>query len=157
MPSNKLLQIANLDQIRNDLPEKKIILVSGCFDVIHAGHVRFLLEAKNKADLLVVGILADTFVKKRKGTKRPVFSAKERVELLSHLTMVDYLFVFDSNEVEELLTKLKPDFYGVGGDRKENQLPEIKLLKKYEVKAVFLSRFGNNSTSKILAKVFTNP
>lgn len=132
------------------------MLISGCFDILHTGHVEFMEAVKKGADILVVGVLSDLFVKKRKGVSRPVFSQQERIKLIASLTVVDYTFLFDTDEVEKLLQELKSDYYGVGGDREETTLPvqvglpEKRWLDKYQVKIKYFPCFGNLSTTTII-------
>ena len=150
MSVSKIIHINRLVQIRKQYLQKKIILISGCFDVIHIGHLRFLEEAKKSTDILVVGVLSDHFVRFRKGEKRPIFSEKERANLVAGFETVDVVVIFGYEETELLLENLQPNYYGIGGDRDKGGIKEKALLSKYGVKIKKFSRFGSNSTSSIL-------
>jgi D-beta-D-heptose 7-phosphate kinase / D-beta-D-heptose 1-phosphate adenosyltransferase len=93
---------------------KSIALCGGCFDIIHIGHVKFLIEAKKIADILIILLESDQRVKKNKGETRPYFHQKERAYLLSSLQAVDYIITlpyfkndFDYNN---LISEIAPDF-----------------------------------------------
>ena len=157
MFTNKVVDSGeDLRKIRENNPNNKIVLVSGCFDVVHVGHIKFLQKAKQKGDLLVVGILSDEFVKVRKGDRRPIFSERERKEMLSNFRVVDYVFSFNQKEVNNLLKLLQPDIYCLGGDRKGKKIPELKYLLKYKIEVVELPRFGKKSTSSIIDNLLEN-
>jgi len=149
----KILQLDNLNKLRQKFPKKKIILISGCFDILHIGHIGFIEAAKKQADILVIGILSDKFVKKRKGQSRPIFTEMERLKLIVSLEIVDYAFIMDTNDVDTVLQELSPNFYGIGGDRDKNNFAEKRWLNKYNVKVKFLPRFGEESTTTILKRV----
>lgn len=126
------------------------MLVSGCFDILHVGHLRFLKEAKSQADILIVGVLSDSFVKQRKGMGRPIFSENNRLEILSGLAIVNFVLLISNKDTEFLVKNLKPDYYGVGGDRKGKILPEKYFLDQYGVEIKYFSQFVTDSTSKII-------
>jgi len=100
---------------------KKIVFTNGCFDIIHAGHVRYLMEAKSLGDVLVVGLNTDKSVSKIK-PGRPINPEAERAEVLSALFMVDYVVPFDEDTPYELLKLLKPDVLVKGGDWKKEEI-----------------------------------
>ena len=84
-----------LDEIsRHRNQGRRIVLTNGCFDVIHAGHVAYLRDARREGDVLVVGVNSDAQVRELKGDSRPIFNQNERVEILGELKCVDYLVIF---------------------------------------------------------------
>ena len=153
---SKILHITGLNRLRQRFLNEKIILISGCFDILHIGHIGFMEAAKKVADVLVVSVLSDKFVKKRKGNSRPIFIENERVNLIASLQIVNYAFTMNVDDVDTVLQELSPDFYGIGGDRNIEDFPEKKWLDKYKVKIVYLPRFGEESTTKILKRVLGN-
>lgn len=153
MLDKKIIDSTDISHIREANQDKKIMFVSGCFDIFHVGHLKFLEEAANKADLLVVGVLSDEFVKKRKGETRPIFSEMDRLTLISHLDIVNYAFILTSENREIIISSLLPDYYGVGGDRDVKNIPEQKYLSQFKVKILPLSLFESDSTSVILEKL----
>jgi len=99
---------------------KKIVFTNGCFDILHAGHVRYLKQAGKLGDVLVVGLNSDRSVSAIK-PGRPVNSEKHRAEVLAALAAVDYVVVFSEKTPYNLIKTLKPDILVKGGDwRKED-------------------------------------
>src|SRR6185503_17459130 len=94
----------------------KIVFANGCFDVLHAGHVRYLAGARELGDVLIVGINSDQQVAAQKGAGRPVLPARERAEIVAAVESVTYVTIFDEPTVEELLLALKPDVHAKGTD-----------------------------------------
>ena len=94
-----------------------IILAGGCFDVLHPGHITFLSKAKKIGGTLVVFVESDEKIKSIKGEKRPIHSQKDRVYILSHLTMIDYIiplpFFHTHKEYENLVYQLHPTYFAV--------------------------------------------
>jgi len=95
---------------------------NGCFDILHAGHVRYLKAARDKCDLLVVGVNSDSSVKTIKGEERPINPQDARVEVLSALECVDLVTLFDEETPEELINALTPDMLFKGGDWEEDAI-----------------------------------
>ncbi len=110
---------------------KRIVLANGCFDLIHVGHIRYLKEAKEKGDILVVALNSDASVRKLKGKGRPVLSQKERAEIVSSFYFVDYVTFFDDLNVSRVLLALKPDVHAKGSDYTVETVPERETVKKY--------------------------
>lgn len=98
------------------LHNRKIVFTNGCFDVLHYGHVRYLLDAKSLGDLLVVGLNSDGSVRRLKGESRPINGEKERAFVLAALEFVDYIVVFEEDTPEKLIETVKPDVLVKGGD-----------------------------------------
>jgi D-beta-D-heptose 7-phosphate kinase/D-beta-D-heptose 1-phosphate adenosyltransferase len=93
-----------------------VVFTSGCFDLLHVGHVRSLEEARRLGDRLVVGVNADAGVRRLKGRGRPVLPVRQRAELLGALACVDWVFAFGDATPRESLAALAPDVYAKGGD-----------------------------------------
>lgn len=98
------------------LHNRKIVFTNGCFDVLHYGHVRYLLDAKSLGDLLVVGLNSDDSVRRLTGESRPINGEKERAFVLAALEFVDYIVVFEEDTPEKLIETVKPDVLVKGGD-----------------------------------------
>src|SRR6476660_9038042 len=90
---------------------EKIILANGCFDIIHAGHIRYIAGAKQLGGTLIVGINSDRQVRSLKGEGRPAMPEVERAEVISALRFVDAVTIFDEPTVEDLIKIIKPDFH----------------------------------------------
>lgn len=96
--------------------ENKIVFTNGCFDLLHRGHIYYLSRARERGDLLVVGLNSDSSVTKLKGPGRPVNNTEARAEVLGALAFVDYIIVFEEETPLDLIVALKPDLLVKGGD-----------------------------------------
>jgi rfaE bifunctional protein nucleotidyltransferase chain/domain len=110
---------------------KRIVFANGCFDVLHVGHIRYLNEAKELGDVLVVALNSDTSVQRLKGKGRPILDEISRAKLLSALECVDYLVLFDDDTVDRLLIELRPHFHCKGGDYTPENVPEKETVRNY--------------------------
>ncbi|MFA5770513.1 MAG: adenylyltransferase/cytidyltransferase family protein [Patescibacteria group bacterium] len=155
---NKASIIPYIDIEKQNLifKNKKTILVGGCFDLIHFGHLKFLEKAKEQGDYLIIALESDEFIKKNK-RKLQVHHQHERAEILSNLNMVDLIvllpFFKTNNDYFELVKKISPSIIAVTeGDRQlENKKKQAKLIGA-EVKEV-VTNLKNFSTRNI-AKIF---
>jgi D-glycero-beta-D-manno-heptose 1-phosphate adenylyltransferase len=108
-----------------------IILANGCFDLIHAGHIRYLEGARNLGGTLIVAINSDDQVQKLKGGNRPFISEGERAEIIAAMRMVDAVTVFDEPTVKELILAIKPDVHAKGTDYSVDTVPEREIVRSY--------------------------
>ncbi|MCL5054700.1 MAG: D-glycero-beta-D-manno-heptose 1-phosphate adenylyltransferase [Firmicutes bacterium] len=132
---------------------KKVVFTNGCFDLLHVGHVRYLEEAKELGDILIIGINSDASVKKIKGEGRPVIPEQERAEVLAALGCVDFVTIFEEETPNQLLLLLQPDWHVKGGDYKASELPETKTVISYGGKVKILSYSPGRSTTILLEKL----
>ncbi|HJE02566.1 MAG TPA: D-glycero-beta-D-manno-heptose-7-phosphate kinase [Aliarcobacter thereius] len=95
---------------------KKIVFTNGCFDILHVGHVKYLQEAKSYGDVLILGLNADSSVKKLKGDSRPINNQDDRAYILASLESVDYVVVFEEETPYELIKLIRPHILVKGGD-----------------------------------------
>ncbi len=95
---------------------ERVVFASGCFDLLHVGHVRSLEQAASFGDRLVVGVNSDASVRKLKGSGRPILPARQRAEMLAALHCVDRVLVFGGDTPRATLAALRPDVYAKGGD-----------------------------------------
>lgn len=135
---------------------KLVVFTNGCFDILHAGHVRYLTEAKKFGDVLVIGLNSDESVRKLKGAGRPVNSAADRAEVLAGLRVVDHVVVFAEDTAEELVRQLQPDVYVKGGDYSLDRLPESEIVASYGGQTVLVPMVEGRSTSNVLRKLQRN-
>ncbi len=108
---------------------KRVVFTNGCFDILHAGHVAYLRQARTLGDVLVVGVNSDESVSRLKPL-RPIVPLSERLEVLSALEMVDYLVVFEEDTPYELIKTIKPDVLVKGGDWKVEDIVGSDLVKE---------------------------
>jgi rfaE bifunctional protein nucleotidyltransferase chain/domain len=131
----------------------RIVLANGCFDVLHAGHVRYLQGARALGDLLVVGINSDAQVARLKGEGRPLLPERDRAELVASIEAVDLVTIFDEPTVTELLLALRPDIHAKGTDYTVETVPERNVVRSYGGQVRIVGDPKNHSTSEILKKV----
>lgn len=151
----KLIEKENLDKIIKKLKSenRKIVFTNGCFDILHAGHVRYLKESKKFGDILIVGLNSDISVKKIKGESRPINPEMDRAEVLAGLEAVNYIVLFDETSPVKLLEEIKPDIYTKGADYTVETLPEAKTVLSYGGKIEFIKFLEGRSTTKIIDKI----
>jgi rfaE bifunctional protein nucleotidyltransferase chain/domain len=131
----------------------RIVLANGCFDVLHAGHVRYLEGARALGDLLVVGINSDAQVAKLKGAGRPILPEGERAELVASLQAVDLVTIFSEPTVTELLLAMKPDVHAKGTDYTEETVPERDVVRSYGGRVAIVGDPKNHSTSEMINRL----
>ena len=124
------------------------MLANGCFDILHAGHVRYLEGARALGDLLVVGINSDEQVARLKGAGRPVLPERERAELVASLQAVDLVTIFPEPTVTELLLALKPDVHAKGTDYTEETVPERDVVRSTVGRVAIVGDPKDHSTSR---------
>lgn len=128
----------------------KIVLANGCFDFFHVGHIRYLAGAKEVGDVLVVGINSDKQVRQLKGEKRPLMPERERAEIISALSFVDYVTIFDEPTVTELIRAIQPDFHAKGTDYTPETVPEREIVKEYGGQTVIVGDPKNHSSTDLI-------
>ena len=96
--------------------KKQIVFTNGCFDILHAGHARYLLTARSLGDVLVIGLNTDESVRSIKGPKRPLVDQAQRAEVLASLQCVDIVTFFDEPDPLALIHEVKPDILVKGAD-----------------------------------------
>ncbi|MCK5687249.1 D-glycero-beta-D-manno-heptose-7-phosphate kinase [bacterium] len=114
----KIIERRKLGKIVEQYREnsKKIVFTNGCFDIIHAGHVFYLKEARKFGDVLIIGLNSDSSVKILKGESRPIFDQNERASVLSALQMIDHIVIFSEETPQNLIDEIIPDVLVKGGD-----------------------------------------
>lgn len=130
-----------------------IVLANGCFDVLHAGHIRYLQGARALGDVLVVGINSDAQVTRLKGEGRPILPEHDRAEIVASLESVTLVTIFDEPTVTELLLALRPDIHAKGTDYTEETVPERDVVRSYGGSVRIVGDPKDHSTSEILRKV----
>jgi rfaE bifunctional protein nucleotidyltransferase chain/domain len=132
---------------------RTIALANGCFDLLHVGHVRYLMGAAAEANVLVVAINDDFSVRALKGPDRPVMPAAERAELVAALEVVDYVLVFSGPTVGPLITVLEPDVHCKGTDYAADSVPEREVVRAYGGRTAIVGDPKNHSTCDLLARL----
>lgn len=132
---------------------KTIVFTNGVFDILHAGHVRFLRQAKELGDVLVVGVNSDLSTQRLKGKKRPINSEHDRMALVAALDPVDHVVLFDEDTPIELIRAIRPDMHVKGGDYTDEFLPEAETVREIGGRVVILPLTGSISTSSVIERI----
>ncbi len=148
---NSVSKIKKVDEILTKLnnTSQKIVFTNGCFDILHAGHVKYLEEAKSYGDILIVGLNSDLSVKKLKGESRPVNTLKDRAAVLAALESVDFVVEFDDDTPYELVKAFKPDVLVKGGDYKGKEVVGSDIAKETKL----VQFVDGKSTTKTIQRV----
>jgi glycerol-3-phosphate cytidylyltransferase len=155
--NSKIIQLNELNErvakLRAD--GKKIVATNGCFDLLHAGHVRYLAAARALGDILVVGLNGDQSVRELKGADRPINNEKDRAEVLAALDSVDLVTIFPELRATHFLERAVPDVYVKGGDYDSESLnqEEQAALKQIGSKIEIVPFEKDYSTSRLLEKL----
>ncbi|MFQ6104378.1 MAG: D-glycero-beta-D-manno-heptose 1-phosphate adenylyltransferase [Candidatus Glassbacteria bacterium] len=149
---SKILSIAELNPVLEKARAggKKVVFTNGCFDILHRGHVYYLERARSLGDLLVVGLNSDASVTRIKGPGRPVFCELDRAQVLSSLTSVDFVVIFDEDTPLQLIERIRPDVLVKGGDWREDDIVGAKEVKQWGGTVVTIDYLKGYSTSRII-------
>ncbi len=153
---SKILKLTDLIQMVRDLRKsgKQIVFTNGCFDILHVGHVRYLVAARSEGDVLVVGLNSDVSVKSIKPGNRPIVTQEQRAEVLAGLAFVDFITIFDeSDPLLALISAIKPDILVKGADWKEKEIVGADVVKAYGGKVVRVEVVPGISTSRIIRRI----
>ena len=143
-----------LEQVKADRAAgRSVAFANGCFDLLHAGHVRYLQAAAREADRLVVAINDDASVAALKGPSRPLLAEHDRAELVAALRGVDYVVIFPEPTVTPLLLALKPDVHCKGTDYTVETVPERDTVRGYGGRIAIVGDPKDHSTRDLLARL----
>jgi D-beta-D-heptose 7-phosphate kinase/D-beta-D-heptose 1-phosphate adenosyltransferase len=150
--------VVNLDQLLVALDEaraagERIVMTNGCFDIIHAGHVGYIDQARKLGDRLIVAINSDESVRKLKGPSRPINSVDRRMAVLAGLGSVDWVLSFSEDTPETLLRAIKPDVLVKGGDYAKEEVVGWEIVESYGGKVQALDFLDDCSTTAIVEKI----
>jgi rfaE bifunctional protein nucleotidyltransferase chain/domain len=135
---------------------RKIVFANGVFDLLHAGHVRYLQAARAEGGLLVVAINSDASTRKLKGDGRPILTERARAALVAALAAVNYVVIFDDLDVNSLLRELQPDVHAKGTDYTAATVPERELAGLLGIRVAIVGDPKRHSTRDLLARVRQN-
>ena len=151
-PENKLRTLDELAEECAGWREQglTVVLVNGAFDVLHVGHLRYLAAAYAHGDRLVAAVNSDLSVQLSKGELRPIIPETERVEILSHLWMVDRICLFDSTTVSPVLHRLQPQVHAKGTDYTVETVPEREVVESYGGRTVICGDPKDHATTDLI-------
>ena len=150
--------IVNEEQLQLAISEartqgKRIVFTNGCFDILHAGHITYLQQAKLLGDHLIVAVNDDASVRKLKGSSRPINHIEQRMAVLAGLGVVDWVVSFSDDTPKRLLQKLQPDVLVKGGDYTVDQVVGADIVRSYGGDVRILGVIKNLSTTSIINRV----
>ncbi|GCE25783.1 ADP-heptose synthase [Dictyobacter alpinus] len=159
----KIMQRAELatEVQRRQQAGERCVFTNGCFDLIHLGHIRYLQEARELGDFLVLALNSDESTRLLKGPNRPLVPEQERAEILAALTCIDYVTIFPERAASGLIDLLHPDIYVKGADyvlAEGNQpdlkrLPEAPHVQAYDGSIQFIHYLAGHSTTALIEKI----
>lgn len=154
---NKLKTLPQLRRIVSREKEKgrKVVLANGGFDLVHAGHVRYLRAAKACGNVLIVALNSDASVRRLKGSGRPILPQAERAEIIGAFEFVDYVTIFDESNVESILRALKPDVHAKGSDYSKKTVPERDTVLAYGGRIAIAGGPKIRSTSEVIPRILS--
>ncbi|MGD1716583.1 adenylyltransferase/cytidyltransferase family protein [Dapis sp. BLCC M172] len=155
-----LYNLTELEQLINSQPTfwRPLVFTNGCFDLVHAGHIRYLWAAKSLGRSLVVGLNSDESVQNIKPQQegypmRPIVPEVQRAEVLASLKPVDGVVIFNETTATNIIERLKPDIYVKGGDYSIETLPEAPKVKSYGGKISLVQIEIPTSTTAIINRI----
>ena len=153
--SNKTVALEDIGAVlRNHrIQGQKIVFTNGCFDLFHAGHLEILRQASAMGEVMVVGINSDRSVTRIKGPGRPIVAQSDRVELVSALSFVDYVVVFEEDTPLTLIKEARPDILVKGEDWKGKEVVGEAIVKARGGRVEFVRHIGGISTSQLIQKI----
>ena len=132
---------------------RRLVFANGAFDLLHAGHVRYLEAARHEGDRLFVGVNSDASVARAKGAGRPVVPAAERAEIVAALECVDLVVVFEEDSPAGLLRELRPDVHAKGTDYASDSVPERDVVAEYGGKTAIVGDPKHHATTDLIERI----
>jgi D-beta-D-heptose 7-phosphate kinase / D-beta-D-heptose 1-phosphate adenosyltransferase len=153
--SRKILTRAEAAEMARDLRAKgmRIVFTNGCFDLLHAGHARYLSQAKAQGDVLVVGINGDASVKRLKGAQRPLLTLDDRAFLLASLSAVDFVVAFDEDTPQKIIEEITPHVLVKGADWKDKGVVGREWVESHGGRVFLAELLEGRSTTGLVERI----
>lgn len=132
---------------------KKVVFTNGCFDLLHAGHVKYLQAARRLGDLLLLGLNSDASIRRLKGARRPLINQEERSHIMAALDCIDYICIFDEDTPLELIRAVRPQILVKGGDYTPEGVVGRELVESFGGRVELIPFLDGRSTTNIIEKV----
>ena len=153
----KIIRLGDLPEWRKTFRAtgQKLVVTNGCFDLLHLGHVSYLEEARNRGDVLLVGVNSDASVRALKGPERPLNSEKDRAMVLAALEAVNAVCIFDAPSATQFLSLAEPDLWIKGGDYTLDSLnqDERRTVERGGGRIVIVPLIPGKSTTSLLGRM----
>lgn len=146
---NELKYLVSIAQLHG----KKIVMTNGVFDILHIGHISYLINARKLGDKLIVAINSDNSTKRLKGNKRPINLLEQRIFALLNLKIVDWVISFNEDTPQRLISKILPNFLVKGGDYKINQIVGREAVWANGGVVQVLNFEKGHSTTSIISRI----
>jgi rfaE bifunctional protein nucleotidyltransferase chain/domain len=150
---SKIIERKNISSYKREHVIRPLVFTNGCFDLLHPGHISYLMRARELGNFLWIGLNTDNSVKKLKGPKRPVNSELTRSILIASLFFVDAVTLFDEDTPIHLLEEIHPDIHIKGGDYNKEDLPEYNTVIEYGGRVEILPFIEGESTTGLIKKI----
>ena len=154
-PASKILSKPQLLEAarRQRAQGRRVVFANGAFDLLHAGHVRYLEAARSQGDWLAVGVNSDASVRRTKGPSRPIVPEGERIEIIAALECVDAAALFDEDSPAALLAELEPDVHAKGTDYTEESVPERSVVAAYGGRTAIVGDPKDHATTDLIERI----
>jgi rfaE bifunctional protein nucleotidyltransferase chain/domain len=156
-PGSRVLDLDGVLTLRAEAVSqgRSVVLTNGCFDLLHAGHVRYLQQARELGHALAVGLNSDRSVRELKGDGRPINAEDDRAEVVAALGCVDYVVIFDGKRATDILRAVRPHVYAKGGDYTPESLDpdERAVLAAADAEVRILPLVPGRSTTAALERM----
>jgi len=155
LSGSKIISLSKLKRKISLLKFKgsRIVFTNGCFDILHYGHIKYLQDAKNKGDYLIVAVNSDSSIKKIKGKNRPVIGQSDRLKTVAAISSVDFVVLFNEDNPLKLIKALKPDILIKGADWSKHKIIGADFVESYGGKVLTVNLVKGRSTSRIIEKI----
>ena len=152
MTEKKIVAFSRVKALASGLRAKgkRVVFTNGCFDILHAGHVKYLEKAKSLGDLLILGLNSDCSVKKIKGPSRPIVSQKDRAIVIASLGFVDHVIIFGDVTPLRLIKAIRPHVLVKGADWKVGKIVGADFVKSYGGRVVTIPLVKGRSTTGLI-------
>ena len=152
MTEKKIVAFSRVKALASGLRAKgkRVVFTNGCFDILHAGHVKYLEKAKSLGDILMLGLNSDCSVKKIKGPSRPIVSQKDRAIVIASLGFIDYVIIFGDVTPLRLIKAIKPHVLVKGADWKVGKIVGADFVKSYGGRVVTIPLVKGRSTTGLI-------
>ena len=148
--NNKIITADYFKSKRKCFNNNRVVFTNGCFDILHLGHIDYLIKARKFGDILIIGLNTDSSVKKLKGDIRPVNNQNARALLLASLEFVDFVILFDEETPFELIRTITPDVLVKGGDYKIETVVGADFVLNYGGSVEIIPFLDGYSTTGII-------
>lgn len=154
-PADRIVNLAEATAFTREQQAagKTVVFCNGCFDILHAGHISYLNDARAEGDALIVGINSDASEHAIKGADRPIMPDAERAELIAAMEAVDRVTIFEELTAERCLREIRPDVHAKGTDYTAENVPERAIADELGIRVAITGAPKTNASKKIMRTI----